>query len=89
MFINFHFWAHITSLTPPLFIEVCFPSQYICVWGINFTADSTIFSIRFRNCSDSMVFFILYFIKLSASVLFKEIIHVLNITKMSPHEVSS
>jgi hypothetical protein len=45
MFINFHFWTHITSLTPPLFIEVCFPSQYICIWGINFTAVFTIFRL--------------------------------------------
>jgi hypothetical protein len=31
------------------------------------------FSIRFRNCSDSMVFFTFYFIKLPASVLLKKL----------------
>ena len=47
-------WAHKTSLTTPLFIEVSVPSQesdrsYICVMGIDF-------SIKFRSCSDSVVF---------------------------------
>ena len=50
-------WAHKTSLTPPLIIKVPVPSQESdrsCIWDLVSFDD---FSIWFRKCSDSVVFF--------------------------------
>ena len=66
---NREVWAHGTSLSSPLFIEVSLTGQknvqscicvsdvmYLCVRGINF-ASFYDFDILFWNCSDSVVFF--------------------------------
>jgi len=52
MFFCHHVWAHKTSLTPPLFIEVPVPSQKnerscICVLGISIFPFSTILTFDF------------------------------------------
>ena len=54
--------VHKISLIPPLYIEVSVPSQdsdrsCICVRVLIFASFNG-FSIRFRNCSDSVVFFV-------------------------------
>ena len=54
---------HHLSLTPPLLIEVPVKSQeieqlFICVLGVLIFASFYDFSIRFWNCSDSVVFFV-------------------------------
>ena len=77
-----------TSLTPPIFIEVCVPSQDICVWVINLTAVFTIFRLDLDTVLTVWYFYFLFY-KITCICTFKETIHVLNITKMSPHEVSS
>ena len=57
-------WVHKTGLTPPLFIEVPVPSQESelsgsCVLGVSIFYD---FNIRFKNCSDCVVFFVFHLI---------------------------
>ena len=60
-------WAHKTSFTPPLFIEVPEPSQeigrsdvYWCFSDIDF-ASFYDFDIWFRNCTDNVVCFVFLF----------------------------
>ena len=77
-------WAHKTSLTPPLFIEVPVPSQeigwsvvYWCFSGIDF-ASFYDFNIWFKNCTDNVVFFVFYFI-----IICFQIIHDRNVSLVS------
>jgi hypothetical protein len=57
-------WAHKTSLTPPLFIEVSVLRQvmYLCVRIIDCVSFCD-FSIGFWNCSNSVVYFVFHFIR--------------------------
>ena len=60
-------WYHETSLSSPLFVEMTVPRQKskrscICVLGVSILLPFYNFSIWFWNCSDSVVFFVLFFI---------------------------
>ena len=59
----YHVQSHKTSLNPPLFIEVTVQRQEnerscICILGVSIYLLFYDYSIRFRNCSDSMIVFI-------------------------------
>jgi len=77
---KFYIWAHKTSLTPPLFIEVPEPRQEIersctCVLGYIFYFFLW-FSIGFWNCSHSVVFYLFVYQRFSHQYLSKKIIAV-------------
>jgi len=67
-------WAHTTSLTPPLFIEVSAPRQeierlYMSVRCIGF-ASFYMFAIGFLICCESVVLFVSHFICTKIGILF-------------------
>ena len=66
--LRWEFWSHKTSLTQIFFYWSVYnkPGEwevmYLCVRGFNFASFYN-FSIRFWNCSDSVVFFVYHFIQ--------------------------
>ena len=81
---NLAFYSHMKSLVHDRivsligeFVEVPVPSQHIGKLCINFASVSVIFSMRFLNYSDSMVFYVFHF-KLNLISMFMLNVNIFN-----------